>query len=697
MARKSRRSRATAVVATAPLDQAAKHLTSRAAPLLPPWMVAAGLTIPAALAHDTIGTNPAATALIGAAGAGITVAAWSEASKRSPRLRAMATVSTGAASAYLTAATVAGPTSPNVALLQALGGGTLALWWNLRHALRNSGAESVSDGLFEMVGLARTQVVKGEVVGGEVRADLQLPPGELTPKDVQDRIPVLAGALRTSPAAIRVTPDRDDHSKVSLSVTPVDQLRKAIPYPGPQLPGQSIARPIRFGVYQDGRPMQVWLPGSDDRDEPRPLSHMAETGMTGAGKSESMVIVLTEVMTRSDVVVWVGDPSKGRQTLGDIRHGLDWCETTTTGVGAMLDVLVPVVKTRADLLGRLGYKQWVPECWTKHRIPLLLVHFEESSDSAVADHPNLVTAAKQARSAGVVLSVSLQRASYAGISTEVRSQFGTAFIFGAKDDEDASFMMDDRAKDAGASPEVWANTQPGCLYLQAPGVPVERWAVPGRVFRLPEAEDLRRLVTMYAPVRPQGVDKATAAVAGPRYAAYKASTARHAAGEAPREPGPLRTALAEQPQVPANLPEADSVDAEPFDAVAKFGVRPGEDERPYVVDHESDLDAAANPDAELEEPSRVMQVSEPEFASGRSTEDALAEMATILDELRARGEAVCAPKDFPQARVGRHRSWVSRRLAELADSGREVAENPGGQLGSWLIIPRDDAYEDYAA
>lgn len=693
MARKSRRSRA-AAVATAPVDQAARHLTSKATPLLPPWIVTAGLMVPGAIGHATLGADPAATAIIGAAGVGVTVAAWSEASKRSPRLRAMATVSAGAASTYLTAATVAGPFAEKVALLHVVGGAGLSLWWNFRHGLRNSASEGGADGLLGMVGLARAQVVKGEVVGGAVHADIQLPPGELTPKDVQDRVVELAGAMRTNPAAIRVVPDRDDYSRVALSVTPVDQLRKAIPYPGPQLPGQSIARPIRFGVYQDGRPMHVWLPGSDDRDEPRPLSHMAETGMTGAGKSESMVIVLAEVMTRSDVVVWVGDPSKGRQTLGDIRHGLDWCETTAAGVGAMLDVLVPVVKKRADLLGRLGYKQWVPECWTKHRIPLLFVHFEESSDEAVADHPNLVTAAKQARSAGVVLSVSLQRASYAGISTEVRSQFGTAFIFGAKDDEDAAFMMDDRAKEAGASPEVWGNTQPGCLYLQAPGVPVERWAVPGRVFRLPEAEDLRRLVTMYAPVRPQGVDAVTATAAGPRYAAYKASAARQAGGEAPRGPGPLRAALAERAKVPANLQEAEVVDVEPLDTAAESG----DEERPYVVDHENDLDDEADPDSDLEEPGGVMQVSEPEFAArDRDPEQALAEMLLILEELRGSGAATCSPKDFPKARVGRSRSWISRALRDLGDSGREVAENPGGSIGSWLIVPHDDEYEDYAA
>ncbi|GCD97120.1 hypothetical protein [Embleya hyalina] len=692
MARKSRRSRATAV-ATAPLDQAAKHLTSRAAPLLPPWMVAAGLTIPAALAHDTIGTNPAATALIGAAGAGITVAAWSEASKRSPRLRAMATVSTGAASAYLTAATVAGPTSPNVALLQALGGGTLALWWNLRHALRNSGAESVSDGLFEMVGLARTQVVKGEVVAGEVSAELQLPRGEMVPDDVQNRIPQMASALGTSPAAIRVTPNRDDHSRVTLSVTPVDHLRKSVLYPGPSLPGQSIARPIRLGIYQDAQPLEFWLPGTEDRDHPRPLSHLLTTGMSGSGKSGSLKVLLTEAMTRSDAVVWFADPSKGSQSIGAIQGGLDWCETTPQGVSAMLDVLPIVVKTRADLLGRLGYAQWEPECWTKHGIPLLLIHFEESADDAVADHPNVVPVAQQARSTGTVLSFSLQRASFTGISTEVRAQFGTSLIFGVKDDGDA-FTLDGAAKDAGASPEQWAAERPGMLYLQAPGVDRERWPVPARAFRLPEDEQVRSLIAAYDAVRPKGVDATTAKAAGPRYAAYKTRAIRRACGEEEATgPGPLRTALAERPRVPASLEEAEIVESEPIDGETEFEPT----RRPYESDHESDLDAQADPDAELEEPSRVVQVGEPEFRVKRPADQARAEMLTILEELRAEDRAVCAPRDFPEARVGRSRSWVSRRLAEFADGGREVAENPGGQLGSWLIIPRDDAFEDYAA
>ncbi|MFI1382893.1 hypothetical protein [Embleya sp. NPDC020886] len=650
------------------------------------------MTIPAALAHDTIGTNPAATALLGAAGVGITVAAWSEASKRSPRLRTMATVSAGAASTYLTAATVAGPTSPNVALLQALGGGTLALWWNLRHALRNSASEGAGDGLLDMVGLARTQVVNGQVVAGEVSAELQLPRGEMVPDDVQQRIPHMASALGTTPGAIRVTPNRDNHSRVTLSVTPVDHLRKSVLYPGPSLPGQSIGRPVRLGVYQDGRPLEFWLPGTEDRDHPRPLSHLLTTGMSGSGKSGSLKVVLIEAMTRSDVVVWLGDPSKGSQSVGAIRDGLDWCETTPQGVEALLDVLPIVVKARADLLGRLGYAQWEPECWTKHQIPLLLIHFEESADDAVADHPNVVKVAQQARSTGTVLSFSLQRASYAGISTEVRAQFGTSLIFGVKDDTDA-FTLDGAAKAAGASPEQWAADRAGMLYLQAPGVDRERWPIPARAYRLPDDEQVRRLIAAYDAVRPQGVDAATAKAAGPRYAACKARSARHSGREERPEPGPLRTALAERPRVPAHLDEAEIMEGETMDDAAEFEAT----EQPYAVAHESDLDADADPDTELEEPAGVVQVSEPEFTIKRPAEDARAEMLAILEELRAEGRAVCAPKDFPESRVGRSRTWVSRRLAEFADSRREVAENPGGQLGSWLIVPRDDAFEDYAA
>lgn len=686
--------------------QMAKWVAARTAPFLPPWLIVGVLGGAAALGHAHFEDNTAATAVMGAASTAVTAATWQEASRRSPRLRGHATVTVAAATAYVTAGTVAGPLAGGVGTMYAIGGAGLALSWNVRYALRNSAEADAAGGdkLLDMVGMAKANVVKGSVEGSRVEATLQLERGKMTAADAQNKAGLIASAAGIPATAVRMTADPDDHSRVTMSLVAQDVLKKPMPWPGPSVPGGSVAKPIVMGVCEDGLPLEFYLSG--DPDVPRNASHILWAGMNGSGKSEAFLVLALEVLTRSDVLLWVGDPSKGRQTLGDIESGLDWVETTPKGVEAMLEALPHVIRARADQLGRLGYKQWVPECWTKHRIPLVVAHFEEAADSTVSDNPNLKPIAQQARSAGVILSVSLQRASGTNLDTDVRSEFGTGFMFGCQKPVDATFVLNDETIEAGANPQAWKNSKPGSCYLQSPSRSLGRWVMPNRTFRLDPSEDgrreIRELIAIYKGIRATA-DRVTARAAGSAYAAYRAQATTKAREARAGVPAP-RTDITLRDRTPDRLPEADIVDT-PFNF--------GDDDQPR---HYSDAELAAMDDAQLaaamhasgEDEHLAVNPDEelPPLPDGAETialgetspfprrelteDEAYAELLALVDALEAAGHTEIGPRNITRQWQGRSRSWVSRTLNRLADEGR-LRETP--TAGRYEIVP----VEGYAA
>ncbi|UGQ10031.1 hypothetical protein LO772_24505 [Yinghuangia sp. ASG 101] len=677
--------------------QIGKWVAARTAPFLPPWLIVGALGGAAALGHVHFEDNTAATAIMGATATAVTAATWQEASRRSPRLRGHATLSVAAATAYVTAGTVAGPLAGGVGTMYAIGGSALALSWNVRYALRNSAEAETSGGdkLLDMVGMAKANVVKGNVEGSRVDAVLQLEPGKMTAADAQNKAGLIASAAGIPATAVRMTADPDDHSRVTMSLVAQDVLKKPTPWPGPSAPGGSVAKPIVMGICEDGVPLEFYLPG--DPDVPRNASHIMWAGMNGSGKSEGFTVMALEVLTRSDALLWVGDPSKGRQTLGDIAHGLDWMETTPKGVEAMLDALPHVIRARADKLGRLGYKQWVPECWTKHRIPLLVAHFEEAADSTVADNPNLKPIAQQARSAGVILSVSLQRASGTNVDTDVRSEFGTGFMFGCQKPVDATFVLNDETIEAGANPQAWKNSKPGSCYVQSPGRSLARWATPNRTFRLDPSEEARReireLISLYKGIRATA-DPVTARAAGSAYAAYRANATARAVEERAGVPAPRTDVVSRD-----RTPEVEIVD-EPSFAVAEGPRRYSDAELAAMTDEQlaaavlasgADDDLIVDPDAdlpELPEGAEGVTLGEPSpFARRELTEDeAYAELLALVDALEAAGHTQIGPRHITKQWTGRSRSWVSRTLNRLADEGRLRETQTAGRYD---IVPAD--------
>jgi hypothetical protein len=151
--------------------------------------------------------------------------------------------------------------------------------------------------------------------------------------------------------------------------------------------------------------------------------------------------------------------------------------------------------------------QCVGRCWTPesrdhygHRMPALGVTFEEAS--AVANYlgTSLREFVETARSAGIFIKLSLQRASGNILDTDARAQFAEGECFPVMRDEDALMSLNEETIMAGARPEVWGprikDGYAGYFYRECG--PFQKHAMPARSWqRAPAA--LREHIGTWAP------------------------------------------------------------------------------------------------------------------------------------------------------------------------------------------------------
>src|SRR5699024_1175864 len=239
----------------------------------------------------------------------------------------------------------------------------------------------------------------------------------------------------------------------------------------PKLVGASLAdAPVGpLGVYEDG---ELFYDELDDR-------HTLTVGMSGSGKSVYGKIKLVSIAARKDTFVCAIDLSKGRQTLGPVDRAIGWTAFDKKSAKAMLAAIKRAVTARADHLGAKG-----PPGWTKDSdLTFLHILIEEAAD--LVDFDELVELGRAARSAGIHLEISLQRATWSNLDTDARANFGDSISFGVKTDSDASFALPDYVLEAGAEPQRWMANQPGSAYAAVRRTEVERHAMPIKMFGPP--------------------------------------------------------------------------------------------------------------------------------------------------------------------------------------------------------------------
>lgn len=381
-------------------------------------------------------------------------------------------------------ATIYGVTTHPMIDIYIIGGLTLALTWSIRTAIKSNAPErqdSLSD-FFDREGMPGARIKILEKTAARVKARIRLKPGQNTAEDVQKASKRLASFLQVPATGIRVSANSDNASVADITIVKKDMLKTPMAYPH-ESSSDSINDPINIGVYEDADPALLPLQTSA-----LGASHMLIQGMNGSGKSVAAQIIFLELFKRRDVISWVIDTVKGSQTLGALARGIDWVIDDENTANNLFRRFKNIIRSRADYLGSQNLDKWEPGCG----LSFLHVHIEEAS-GLIANNKAFIKMMETARSVGIQITASLQRASHISIDTAARAQFSSVLCFGVANDMDARFALPDEVMDAGANPAAWRNSKPGYAYLVAPGIDQEKWANPLRTYRLTRT-DIERVV-----------------------------------------------------------------------------------------------------------------------------------------------------------------------------------------------------------
>ncbi|GAB2974175.1 plasmid transfer protein TraB [Streptomyces pseudoechinosporeus] len=649
-----------------------KYLLHRAKPHIPPWLGWGATGLAGALGHWRWGESAAAGVGLTLASVALTGATWWAGKATSQQRRLHSAITVAAGSAWLTSACLAGPTAGPLDDLYLMGGPALALSWNVRLLMRHNPdatGEGSDKGLLEKVGLARAQIGTAKVEPNRVTAPVALDPGTQTNDDMTKALGNLASALDLPKSAVRYTPDPGSARRGELVIVPEDMLADIVEWEGPSLLGGSIADPLNLGRYDDGAPLLIWLPG--DPEAGRNSTHLLIAGGTGSGKGDTALNVLTEILSRRDVIVWFSDP-KAFQDFGPLRPGLDWGVEGGTGSEVMVAAVEAVIPARTRWLGAHDYRQWVPEaaqvqnypahsCRTDGTacgcagMPFLVTWFEEAANTLRNLGDDAFTGiAQEARSAGISLVVSLQRPSYDQMSTSTRASLPSVIALGC-DPRDEGFSLPDEVLAAGAHPGAWGNRRPGYCYVVSPGIPEDRYPSPARGRRFTQrAVPVMELLATWAQRNGATADPVTAGAASG--VAGNAYTGR-STPETP-QPAALRAVTEEDDDMEYGGPLVDPEDQH--------------------IDPEADL-----PDAEEGDDAPIFGQ---ETGRKPSPEEARRLFAQALEEFERQGQMIVGPVDFKDwcDRNNLSRPWVSQQLKEAYTEGRLEATNATGR---WRIVP----------
>ncbi|WP_329039922.1 FtsK/SpoIIIE domain-containing protein (plasmid) [Streptomyces sp. NBC_01725] len=655
------------------------YMVGKALPYTGPWIAAGTLPPLAGFATNSMwGDAPLSAGLASAAlavgGAALTGLAWKAtpgASKFARFRRVQATASTAAGMGWLTCATAAGPFGSPVLDAWLIGGGLFAASWNLRQLLRNGASGDVEENgagglgaLAQAIGWEKVTVKDAKGSGkGTVKAGVEVGPGA-TIAEVQASTAKVAAALHVPPSGVIVTPDPDNAARGTLSLRVADLLKDGVDFAMPAALGLLPTDDIPLGLYADG---EVWAISPFAADI---LQHVLVMGVTGAGKSELLRALVAHLATRRKMTIFLVDLAKGRQTVGHIADGIDWLIQDKKEAKRMLRSLPAAISARGDVLASEGLDQWTPDS----SLNAMLVWIEEAAD--VADFDELDEIARKARSVGIWLGISLQRATWTNVSTDVRANLQGAMCFGVNEASDAGFCLPDSVTDSGAVPS-WGAERPGYAIATGMGIPQDRWTTEVRS-GLTDRDGLAALVAAGAPYR-DPLDSATATALGQAYAqrahrgTNRLTPGVPAAPVAPPAVPPVHTAgSASGPDHSVyDLEDDDMAGIEEDDAMAELQDAYDEVMGAIPADPEPDADYAS---LRLEDDVPELDAdSDMEFEARREVtpEEARHILYVELDGWVQQGRLEFEPADLIPATTAadRKRPWMQGELKKLVEAG----------------------------
>ncbi|OLT29315.1 hypothetical protein BJF83_12075 [Nocardiopsis sp. CNR-923] len=653
-------------------SEAATRRAANTVDYVRPWLAAPALIPAGYLTHWLwgdlgLGTGLAAAAIT-AAGGVVTYATHRLTNSRTWYAHHIATAMTGGSAAWLALATAFGPGRP---LMDALiiGGSAAAAIANVHQwarsqgsaeAARTKGAGRILPTFEEVAAKLRIKDIKAKLTADtemQQRHTLTLENGE-TAESLQNRGKELASAYGVAPGAIRVIEDQSRADRAELVITKKDVMGKLIPWEGlnPDHVGASIAdHPLHLGVYEDGEPFTNEITNR----------HSLTVGMAGAGKSVYGKVKMVQVAARCDTFTLAVDLAKGRQTLGPIEGAIGWPAYTKKDARLLLEALKRAIKARANHLADQGHSQWVPGCG----LSFLYLLVEEAAE--VVDFDEIVEVARVARSVGIQLELSLQRATWGNLDTDTRANLGDGLCFGVRDHADASFVLPDYVTEAGCDPSRWRKSKPGAFFAAIEHTDPDRHTVAVKAFGPPSTNPAEENKVLKAaadslPAQDGKLDPVTRAAFGEAYARFLEG---RTGGAAPL----VETASTDEHQEDEIVTADHDQEHDEMDPI----VLTVPDDNPDVV---GDLDTEIPP---LEE-GQDFALPVRKKGTKASAEKARAAMDSLVEEWGPGRtfKAFDLKAELREMGVERSKSWLYGQLSRLEGDGRLHHEDDG----SWTVL-----------
>jgi hypothetical protein len=686
---------------------------SRASSYLPPWLVWLSLPLPGALFWALASAGTAAAVLVGSlltvgsiflVGHTYTVFA----KRRDPRVRWDAAITVALACLWVMAAAAFGLFHvPDVDVwpelwrvfewaLKAftlpvwgswLGGGVIvAVAWNIRRAAfsnpENEGKAEDDTALTKALDGAKLKALTA-TPNGQVVGRIEGERGRHTSDDLQKLASVIEAARGLREGAVRIAKDPKDRGAADITITPDDPLVGDVVWPGPSLPGGHLAdAPIPFGVAEDREPVAIWLNG--DEDAGRNLVHYLVEGANGSGKSMAWRAAIADALTRTagaGVRLHGVDVSgKWRQTFGPLIRYMTSLAKDAKSAKRLVKEISAHVAGKQERMGAAGHTQWSKVCGE----PFEIFWIEEGSEIA-AESQEITRAAERWRSAGVMLIIVIQRASWDNLDTTTRSQLGGATAFGVNDGGQSSNCMSlpAAATDQGADPARWGSRYPGRHYMISSTTPEERMAIPSKAFRTTNDELAAALSEHCTPVRTadgEPIGQPSTAPTNPIEALADLAEQGYDMGFSAEEREILAKAQAiKRAQESVNEPSEEDEEAE----------LPKDPDPDIVVDPDKPI-AAPSPEENI--PLSVPGTGGPKMPEAEFKKLIQQHLAAILRDGRDRTRAADVHRMRPE--TGYSRESVRLELVRLSDGPHTDVDA--------LRLRRDDSdrpgvYEIYAA
>ncbi|WP_347624617.1 hypothetical protein [Nonomuraea sp. B1E8] len=236
-------------------------------------------------------------------------------------------------------------------------------------------------------------------------------------------------ALGTTRGGIRVQPVASKKAnRADVRVIETDPHADAIAWPGPSI--TSITQPAKLGLFEDGSPVRV----------PLLRRHALFAGMSGAGKSGGVNVLLGDLTACQDVILWAVDLKRGMELL-PWASCIDRIATTPQEAEALLADAVVILDGRADDLTTRGERVWEPS----PERPALVIVIDEYAELAseaprAIDHADSI--ARRGRAPAVNLIAATQRPSKDAMGkSAVRSQMDVRLCFRVREARDGDLIL----------------------------------------------------------------------------------------------------------------------------------------------------------------------------------------------------------------------------------------------------------------